>query len=188
MAVVRGRLGDIPVGPVSATPSLETMANVQAGRYGAVHLPGRHAGASLPAVSIVDMRTQNLPADRWLSADLCQAVASTLAAGGQAMLFLNRRGYAPLTLCRHCGHRFQCPRCTAWLVEHRYRTGAPRLQCHHCGNFAAARPPVRPARQPKAGRLRSRGRAAGRGGGCLFPGVRRVVAASDTLTARAAEA
>jgi len=183
MAVVRGRLGDIPVVPVSATPSLETLTNVEAGRYAGVHLPNRHAGASLPSVSVVDMRAQNLPADRWLSSDLRQAMAATLAAGGQMMLFLNRRGYAPLTLCRRCGHRFQCPRCTAWLVEHRYRNGTPRLQCHHCGYFATApaacpscaAPDSLVACGPGVERLAEEVDA-------LFPGVRRVVAASDTLT------
>lgn len=188
MAVVRARLGDIPVVPVSATPSLETLANVQAGRYGAVHLPNRHAGASLPEIAIVDMRGQDLPSDRWLSADLRQAVAATLQAGGQALLFLNRRGYAPLTLCRRCGHRFQCPRCTAWLVEHRYRAGAtPRLQCHHCG-YSAVAPAACPscaatdslvACGPGVERLAEEVDA-------LFPGVRWAVAASDTLTGPAA--
>lgn len=183
MAVVRARLGDIPVVPVSATPSLETLTNIEAGRYGGVHLPNRHAGASLPTVAVVDMRTQVLPADRWLSADLRQAMAATLAAGGQAMLFLNRRGYAPLTLCRRCGHRFQCPRCTAWLVEHRHRNGTPRLQCHHCGYFATApaacpscaAPDSLVACGPGVERLAEEVDA-------LFPGVRRAVAASDTLT------
>lgn len=183
MAVVRGRLGDIPVVPVSATPSLETLTNIEAGRYAGLHLPNRHAGASLPEVSVVDMRTQRLPADRWLSAELRRAVADTLAAGGQAMLFLNRRGYAPLTLCRRCGHRFQCPRCTAWLVEHRHRAGRPRLQCHHCGYFAAA-PAACPACAaadslvacgPGVERLAEEVDA-------LFPEARRAVAASDTLT------
>ena len=183
MAVVRARLGDIPVVPVSATPSLETLSNIEAGRYGGVHLPNRHAGASLPTISVVDMRAQTLPADRWLSAELRQAMAATLAAGGQVMLFLNRRGYAPLTLCRRCGHRFQCPRCTAWLVEHRYRNGTPRLQCHHCGYFATA-PALCPscaapdslvACGPGVERLAEEVDA-------LFPGVRRAVAASDTLT------
>jgi primosomal protein N' (replication factor Y) len=183
MAVVRARLGDIPVVPVSATPSLETLTNIEAGRYSGVHLPNRHAGASLPTVSVVDMRTQDLPADRWLSADLRQAMAATLAADGQVMLFLNRRGYAPLTLCRRCGHRFQCPRCTAWLVEHRYRNGTPRLQCHHCGYFATApaacpscaAPDSLVACGPGVERLAEEVDA-------LFPGVRRAVAASDTLT------
>jgi primosomal protein N' (replication factor Y) len=130
MAVVRARLADIPIVLVSATPSLETVVNVEAGRYGRLHLPERHAGARLPEVRVVDMRVDPPPRQCWLSPSLRQALAETLRAGEQAMLFLNRRGYAPLTLCRRCGHRMQCPHCTAWLVQHR-REG--RLLCHHCG-------------------------------------------------------
>jgi primosomal protein N' (replication factor Y) (superfamily II helicase) len=130
MAVLRASLAQIPIILVSATPSLETVVNVSRGRYERVHLPERHAAASLPAVSIVDMRAERLPAGRFLSPPLLAAMEETLAAGEQVLLFLNRRGYAPLTLCRACGHRFQCPSCTAWLVEHRF---AARLQCHHCG-------------------------------------------------------
>ena len=130
MAVLRASLAQIPIVLVSATPSLETVVNIARGRYERVHLPERHAAASLPAVTLIDMRKQQLPAGRFLSPPLVAALDETLAQGEQALLFLNRRGYAPLTLCRACGHRFQCPSCTAWLVEHRF-TG--RLQCHHCG-------------------------------------------------------
>jgi primosomal protein N' (replication factor Y) len=130
MAVLRASLAQIPIVLVSATPSLETVVNVSRGRYERVHLPERHAAASLPAVSIIDMRKEHLPPGRFLSPPLVAAMAETLADGEQALLFLNRRGYAPLTLCRACGHRFQCPSCTAWLVEHRF---IGRLQCHHCG-------------------------------------------------------
>ncbi len=132
MAVVRGRLGGFPVVLASATPSLETMANVQGGRYGLLHLPDRHAGAVMPEMNPVDLRRHPPPRGRWLSPVLVQALEETFAAGEQAMLYLNRRGYAPLTLCRTCGHRLQCPHCTAWLVEHR---SAGRLICHHCGYF-----------------------------------------------------
>jgi len=135
MAVVRARLGEIPVVLVSATPALETVVNAESGRYGRLHLPERHGGATLPEVRVIDMRRDGPPRQRWLSPLLQTALAETFAAGEQAMLFLNRRGYAPLTLCRSCGHRLQCPNCTAWLVEHRL---ADRLQCHHCG-YAAAR-------------------------------------------------
>src|SRR5206468_2296548 len=117
-----------------ATPSLETLANVEAGRYAALQLPDRHGTAELPAVTAIDMRRESPPRGRFLSPTLREAVAETLAKGEQAMLFLNRRGYAPLTLCRHCGHRMECPNCTAWLVEHRL---AGRLECHHCGHRAA---------------------------------------------------
>jgi len=133
MAVLRASLARIPIVLVSATPSLETVVNISRGRYDRVHLPERHAAASLPAVALIDMRKEQLPPGRFLSPPLVAAMAETLADGEQALLFLNRRGYAPLTLCRACGHRFQCPSCTAWLVEHRF-TG--RLQCHHCGYWA----------------------------------------------------
>ncbi|HTZ38009.1 MAG TPA: primosomal protein N' [Stellaceae bacterium] len=136
MAVLRASLAAIPIVLVSATPSLESVVNAGRGRYERIHLPERHAAASLPAISLVDMRKEHLPAGRFLSPPLVAAVVETLAAGEQVLLFLNRRGYAPLTLCRACGHRFQCPSCTAWLVEHRF-TG--RLQCHHCG-YATALP------------------------------------------------
>jgi primosomal protein N' (replication factor Y) len=131
MAVVRARLSDIPIILASATPSIETMTNVQQGRYRLLHLPNRHAGASLPEVTVADLRSDPPPRGRWLSPPLVQAIQETLAAGEQVMLFLNRRGYAPLTLCRSCGHRLQCPNCSAWLVEHRRET---RLVCHHCGH------------------------------------------------------
>jgi len=132
MAVVRGHLGGLPVVLASATPSLETAANVEAGRYGKLILPSRHGGASLPEVGLVDLRRDHPPRQHWISPPLQQAVATCLDAGEQALLFLNRRGYAPLTLCRTCGFRLQCPHCTAWLVEH--KTGG-RLQCHHCGHY-----------------------------------------------------
>jgi primosomal protein N' (replication factor Y) len=137
MAVLRASLARIPIILVSATPSLETVVNVSRGRYGRVHLPERHARATLPSVSLIDMRAQRLEPARFLSPPLVAAMTETLAAGEQVLLFLNRRGYAPLTLCRVCGHRMQCPSCTAWLVEHRF-TG--RLQCHHCGHSAAVPP------------------------------------------------
>jgi len=141
MAVVRASLEAVAAVLVSATPSLETVINVETGRYGMVHLPQRHAGASLPSVDLVDMRATPPPRGHWLSPPLTEALAAGLAEGEQAMLFLNRRGYAPLTLCRACGHRVQCPNCTAWLVEHRF---AGRLQCHHCGHSMPT-PPACPS-------------------------------------------
>jgi primosomal protein N' (replication factor Y) len=131
MAVLRASLAGIPIILVSATPSLETLVNVARGRYRRVVLASRHAAAELPAVRLVDLRRERIERGRFLSPDLVAELAATFAAGEQALLFLNRRGYAPLTLCRACGHRFQCPSCTAWLVEHRF-TG--RLLCHHCGH------------------------------------------------------
>jgi primosomal protein N' (replication factor Y) len=131
MAVLRASLADIPIILVSATPSLETVVNIARGRYQKVALPRRHAAAELPAVRLVDLRRERLERGRFLSPPLVGELAATFEAGEQALLFLNRRGYAPLTLCRACGHRFHCPSCTAWLVEHRF-TG--RLLCHHCGH------------------------------------------------------
>jgi len=131
MAVVRGKIENCPVILVSATPSLETMVNVQQKKYAVVELAGRFGAASLPDVHMIDMR-QNPPPERasFLSQPLRTALLENLAAEEQSLLFLNRRGYAPLTLCRTCGHRLGCPSCTAWLVKHRK---FDRLQCHHCG-------------------------------------------------------
>ncbi|MCK5497502.1 MAG: primosomal protein N', partial [Hyphomicrobiaceae bacterium] len=130
MAVVRGNLGDFPVVLASATPSIESHVNARTGRYRHVVLPGRYSGAELPKVTAIDLRKNPPDKGNWLSPILVEAVAETLAAKQQSLLFLNRRGYAPLTLCRSCGHRVDCPQCTAWLVEHRFRG---RLHCHHCG-------------------------------------------------------
>jgi primosomal protein N' (replication factor Y) len=141
MAVVRAYIENIPIVLVSATPSLETYVNVEHGRYRRLHLPDRFAGAKMPEIALIDIRADRPPRQAWLSPTLRAQLAETLAAGEQALLFLNRRGFAPLTLCRNCGNRLQCPNCTAWLVEHR-REG--RLRCHHCG-YAAARPETCPA-------------------------------------------
>jgi primosomal protein N' (replication factor Y) len=127
MAVVRAKIGKMPIVLVSATPSLETVVNVAQERYHHLVLKSRHGGASLPKIQVVDMR--HYP-HNWISPPLQDAIAQGLAAQEQVMLFLNRRGYAPLTLCRGCGHRLMCPTCTSWLVEHK-RSG--RLQCHQCG-------------------------------------------------------
>lgn len=130
MSVVRGSLGKFPVVLASATPSIESHVNARTGRYRHIILPGRFTGAELPDVKPIDMRAHPPEKGQWLSPVLVDAVARTLADRQQSLLFLNRRGYAPLTLCRSCGHRFECPQCTAWLVEHRFRR---RLNCHHCG-------------------------------------------------------
>ncbi|NDF11935.1 MAG: primosomal protein N' [Proteobacteria bacterium] len=133
MAVARGYHEKIPVVLVSATPSLETMCNVEEGKFTKLHLPERHGGAELPDIQVIDMRQEHLEMNHWISHPLKAAIAEALSKGEQALLYLNRRGYAPLTLCRACGHRMRCPHCTAWLVEHK-KTG--RLQCHHCGYHA----------------------------------------------------
>jgi len=130
MAIVRARIGDFPIVLSSATPSLETMDNVWRNRYRHLSLPTRFSGAKLPDISVIDMRDEKLARQSWLSTSLANLVNETLKTGEQIMLFLNRRGFAPLTLCRACGHRLECPQCTAWLVEHRLHD---RLQCHHCG-------------------------------------------------------
>ena len=131
MAVVRARTGDMPVVLASATPSVESRVNAAQGRYTLVRLPGRYAEAALPDVEAIDLRKSPPPRGRFLSPALTQAIGRTVDRGEQALLFLNRRGYAPLTLCRVCGHRFQCPDCSSWLVEHRFRG---QLVCHHCGH------------------------------------------------------
>lgn len=131
MAVARANLGGFPVILSTATPSLETVVNAEQGRYRALHLPKRHGVARLPSVEIVDMRQDPPPPGHWLSPPLVAAMAETLEAGEQSLLFLNRRGYAPLTLCRACGHRLDCPQCDAWLVAHQRYGG---LLCHHCGH------------------------------------------------------
>ena len=131
MAVVRGRFEHCPVVLASATPSIETRVNVERGRYGRLHLPERFGGRRLPNIRAVDLKREALPRGRWLSQTLVLAMTDALAAGEQALLFLNRRGYAPLTLCRACAHRYVCLNCSAWLVEHRFRRA---LVCHHCGH------------------------------------------------------
>ena len=132
MAVLYGSIGKFPVVLSSATPSLESLVNVDRGRYGVVRLNDRHGRPELPDIGLIDMKSAALDPGAWLSAPLVEAVADTLAAGDQALLFLNRRGYAPLTLCRACGHRLECPNCAASLVEHRFRR---QLMCHHCGHM-----------------------------------------------------
>jgi primosomal protein N' (replication factor Y) (superfamily II helicase) len=132
MAVVRGRIENAAVVLASATPSIESRANAEQGRYAHVTLAARYGGNKLPVLAAVDLRRDGAPRGKWISPRLGTALGQCLARGEQALLFLNRRGYAPLTLCRACGHRFQCPNCTAWLVEHRFRRA---LVCHHCGHI-----------------------------------------------------
>ena len=131
MAVVRGQMEKAAVVLASATPSIESRVNAQQGRYGRVLLAQRFGSRKLPDIKAIDLRKDAAPRGRWISPRLCEAVEQNIAAGEQSLLFLNRRGYAPLTLCNACGHRFQCPNCTAWLVEHRFRRA---LVCHHCGH------------------------------------------------------
>ncbi|MFM5916381.1 MAG: primosomal protein N' [Novosphingobium sp.] len=131
VAVIRARFEKVPVILASATPALESLQLAEAGVYEKIDLPSRFGGAQLPDVSIVDLRAEAPERGRWLAPRLVAELKERLERGEQSLLFLNRRGYAPLTLCRHCGYRFQCPNCSAWLVEHRL---SRRLACHHCGH------------------------------------------------------
>jgi len=131
MAVVRGRIEECPVVLASATPSIESRVNAERGRYRRIVLPERFGGRRLPDIAAVDMRLDKPERGRFIAPPVVAAVRQALADGEQALLFLNRRGYAPLTLCRSCGHRYQCPQCSTWLVEHRFRRA---LVCHQCGH------------------------------------------------------
>lgn len=141
VAVMRAQFTGIPVVLATATPALETRVQVERGRYAELKLPVRFGGAALPDISTIDLRHQPPPRSHWLSPPLVAALRETHSRGEQSLLFLNRRGYAPLTLCRACGERLECPQCTAWLVEHRL---TQRLQCHHCG-YTVPLPPACPA-------------------------------------------
>jgi primosomal protein N' (replication factor Y) len=140
MAVVRAHEARIPVVLSSATPSLETEVNARRGRYRRLYLPERFGGQEQPAIEAIDLRSEGPPRGKFIAPLLAQAVKIALERGEQALLFLNRRGYAPLTLCRACGFRLSCPNCDAWLVDHRFKR---RLVCHHCG-FAMPTPPACP--------------------------------------------
>ncbi|HYD23892.1 MAG TPA: primosomal protein N' [Croceibacterium sp.] len=142
VAVMRARFEEVPVILASATPALESLQMAESGIYEKLVLPARY-GAELPAIDTVNLTDEKPPHGRWLAPRLVQAMRERLERGEQSLLFLNRRGYAPLTLCRHCGFRFQCPNCSAWLVEHRL---SQRLACHHCGHET---PP--PANCPECG-------------------------------------
>ena len=184
MAVVRARLEGLPVVLASATPSLESVMNMRDGRYRHLELPMRHGAAGLPKVELVDLRRHAPPrieklGQSFLSEPLRAGLRKAFEAGEQAMLFLNRRGYAPLTLCRRCGHRLGCPNCTAWLVEHRL---AGRLQCHHCG--FQARVPERCAECDAEDSLAACGPGVERLGEevkALFPQARTLVVSSDSV-------
>jgi primosomal protein N' (replication factor Y) len=187
VAVMRGLFEDILVILSSATPAIETRHMAEIGRYREVTLAERFAGATLPEISAIDLTQDPPPRGRWLAPSLVAELEANLAAGEQSLLFLNRRGFAPLTLCRHCGHRFQCPNCTAWMVEHRLMH---RLACHHCGHVM---PPPRAC--PECGEEDSLV-ACGPGVeriadevAALFPEARTAVVTSDTIwsPARAAE-
>ena len=128
---MRAHFEAIPVVLASATPAIESKHMAEIGRYRELTLASRFAGATLPEIRTIDLTQDPPPRGRWLAPSLVAELEANLAAGEQSLLFLNRRGFAPLTLCRTCGHRFQCPNCTAWMVEHRLMH---RLACHHCGH------------------------------------------------------
>ena len=179
MAVVRGHIARIPVVLSSATPSLESEVNARRGRYRRVALPERFGGQLMPSVEAIDLRQERPPPGRFIAPTLAGAVATAIERGEQALFFLNRRGYAPLTLCRACGFRFSCPNCDAWLVDHRFRK---QLVCHHCG-FAMPHPAECPKCQavnsfaaigPGVERLEEEVRE-------LFPQARILVLSSDLV-------
>lgn len=145
MAVVRGHIGSFPVILASATPSVESQVNALQGRYTRIRLTGRYAEAAMPDLRAIDMRRSPPRPGGFLSPALVEAMNQTLQRKEQSLLFLNRRGYAPLTLCRVCGHRFQCACCSSWLVEHRFRG---QLVCHQCGHHEP-----RPEACPSCGTL-----------------------------------
>ncbi|TCP43993.1 primosomal protein N' [Rhodovulum marinum] len=130
MAVLRASLCSAQVVLASATPSLESWANAEAGKYARLDLTSRFGKAELPDMEALDMRAEDTAPGRWISPSLEQAVQDRLAAGRQSLLFLNRRGYAPVTVCRACGHMIACDQCDARMVEHRF---LQRLVCHQCG-------------------------------------------------------
>lgn len=186
-AVMRAKFEDIPVILSTATPPIESRHMVELGRYREVSLPKRFAGASMPDIRAIDLTQDPPPRGRWLAPQLISELEANLERGEQSLLFLNRRGFAPLTLCRHCGHRFQCPNCTAWMVEHRLMH---RLACHHCGHVM---PP--PKACPECGEENS---LVACGPGVeriadevaqLFPEARTAIVTSDTIWSplRAAE-
>ncbi|WP_298107360.1 primosomal protein N' [Bradyrhizobium sp.] len=180
MAVVRAHIAKIPIVLASATPSVETEVNARRGRYQRIALPSRFGGQHMPLIEAIDLRREAPPRGRFISPRLAEQIRLAVERREQALLFLNRRGYAPLTLCRTCGHRFACTICDAWLVDHRFRQ---RLVCHHCG-FSMPRPHVCPncaaeeslvAVGPGVERLQEEAAA-------LFPDSRTMVLSSDLIT------
>lgn len=179
MAVVRAHIAQIPIVLSSATPSVESEVNARRGRYRRLSLPERFGGQQMPAIEAIDLRREGPPRGRYIAPRLAEAVRIALERGEQALLFLNRRGYAPLTLCRACGFRIQCPNCDAWLVEHRFKR---QLACHHCG-FSMPPPAACPKCQaadsfvacgPGVERVEEEAAA-------LFPGARMLILSSDLV-------
>ena len=187
VSVMRARFEDIPVVLASATPALESLHMANSGTYTKLELPNRFGGAQLPNIRLIDLTIEQPARGSWLSSPLIEGLEARLEAGEQSLIFLNRRGYAPLTLCRNCGHRFKCPNCSAWLVEHRLSS---RLACHHCG--LETQPPKGCPECGESDCLVACGPGVERIAdeiGALFPDARVEVATSDTLGSpeRAAE-
>ena len=187
VAVMRGKMEGFPVVLASATPALESRHMVSIGRYRGLAIPSRFGAAKMPVIKAIDLTLDAPERQHWIAPTLLKALAERIERGEQSLLFLNRRGYAPLTLCRTCGHRFQCPNCTSWMVEHRF---VRRLACHHCGHVMPP-PEECPECQEKDSLV-----ACGPGVericdevNQLFPDARTIVATSDTLwsPAKAAE-
>ena len=130
MAVLRASLVGGKVVLASATPSLESWENVESGKYRKIDLKSRFGVAKMPEMRAIDMRKETLPGDRWISPSLHKMVLDRIKVGEQSLLFINRRGYAPVTLCRACGNQVGCDNCDARMVEHRF---LKRLMCHQCG-------------------------------------------------------
>ena len=157
VAVMRGRFEGFPVVLASATPALESRHMVAIGRYKGLEIPSRFGAAKMPEIKAIDLTLDAPERQHWIAPTLLKALEERIERGEQSLLFLNRRGFAPLTLCRTCGHRFQCPNCTSWMVEHRL---VRRLACHHCG-FVMPPPDECPecSEKDSARRLRPRRRA-----------------------------
>jgi len=136
MAVLRGKLSNASVILASATPSIETSVNADNKRYRRILLPSRASGNPLPDIEIVNLCHQRLPKGRYISPGVAETLKQTMESGNQGVLFLNRRGYAPMTICHACGFRYQCRHCSIWLVEHRERE---ILLCHYC-NYLLPKP------------------------------------------------
>jgi primosomal protein N' (replication factor Y) (superfamily II helicase) len=187
VAVMRGKMEGFPVVLASATPALETRHMVSIGRYQGLSIPARFGAAKLPAITAIDLTLDQPERGHWIAPSLLRALEDCLERGEQSLLFLNRRGYAPLTLCRTCGHRFQCPNCTSWMVEHRL---VRRLACHHCGHVMP--PPDACPECNEADSLVACGPGVERISDEVkkyFPEARTILATSDTLwsPAKAAE-
>ncbi|MDW3183670.1 primosomal protein N' [Roseobacter sp.] len=187
MAVLRASICGAQVVLASATPSLESWANAQAGKYKRLELTSRFGPAVMPEMRAIDMRAEQLPSNRWISAVLQREVEARLEAGEQSLLFINRRGYAPITLCRACGHQIGCDHCDARMVEHRF---LKRLVCHQCGETKPM-PQVCPSCEVE-GKLAAVGPGVERLGeeaAALFPEARIATLSSDMYgSARALKA